>query len=230
MIVSVHLADVGLAGATAVLRRRPRPNAVAGLTYAETVTTAPLGGGLLPVPSLRRVGLIAAWEEDAALDEFLSVHPIAERLADGWRVRLQPLHVFGQWAGMSGLLQQPRPVDDDEPVAVLTLGRLRLHRALPFLRSAAAAENEAVANPAILASTGLARPPLVSTFSLWRNAAAMKQYAFGESGAHQAAVGADRARPYHHESAFIRFRPYSSEGSWDGRDPLAATAVSASAA
>ena len=32
---------------------------------------------------------------------------------------------------------------------------------------------------------------------------------------------ADRARPFHHESAFIRFRPYASLGSWDGVDPLA---------
>lgn len=226
MIVSVHLADVGLGKAAPILLRPPRPGSVPGLTYAETVTTAPLGGGLLPVPSLGRVGLIAAWEDDSALDQFLHAHPLAARLEGGWRVRLQPLHVFGSWAGMPGLPQQPLPVDDNEAVAALTLGRLRPHRLLPFLRSAAPAENEAVANPALLAATGLGRPPLVSTFSLWRSAAAMKQYAFGTSGAHQAAVSADRTRPYHRESAFIRFRPYDSQGSWDGRDPLAATALS----
>jgi hypothetical protein len=107
-------------------------------------------------------------------------------------------------------------------VAVLTIGHLRLGRAAPFLRSSAPAERGAVRNPAVLASTALARPPhLVSTFSLWRSAAAMRDYAHDSTGTHQAAVRADRAKPFHHESAFIRFRPYASQGSWDGRDPLA---------
>jgi hypothetical protein len=36
-----------------------------------------------------------------------------------------------------------------------------------------------------------------------------------------AAVRRDRERGFHHESAFIRFRPYRSAGSWRGADPLA---------
>ena len=67
----------------------------------------------------------------------------------------------------------------------LTLGRLRRRRALPLLRSAAAAESEAIADRAMLASIGLARPPhLVSTFSIWRSNAAMKEYAYGRAGTH----------------------------------------------
>jgi hypothetical protein len=222
MIVSVHLADVGLRAAPPVLRKPPDRAQIPGLTYAETVTTAPLGAALLPTPRFGRVGMIAAWNDDDALDEFAANHPAAERFAGGWQVRLQPLRVFGSWAGMPGLPATPLPVDDEEPVAVLTLGRLRLNRALPFLRSSAAAEGAVISDPALLASTGLARPPhLVSTFSLWRSAAGMREYAASQSGAHQAAVRADRERPYHHESAFIRFRPYASRGSWDGRDPLA---------
>jgi hypothetical protein len=30
----------------------------------------------------------------------------------------------------------------------------------------------------------------------------------------------DRERPFHHESAFIRFRPIFSAGEWEGEDPL----------
>jgi hypothetical protein len=36
-----------------------------------------------------------------------------------------------------------------------------------------------------------------------------------------AAVRGDREVRFHHESAFVRFRPYLSAGSWLGRDPLA---------
>ena len=222
VIVSMHIAELAPRDAAAVLLRPPRPASVPGLTYAETLTTAPLGASLLPPRQIGQVGLLAAWESDGALDEFLGRNPIAARLAGGWRVRLQPLRVFGAWKGMPGLPSKPLPVDDEEPVGILTLGRLRLRRIGAFRRAASPAERAAIEHPALLAGTGLARPPrLVATFSLWRGAAAMREYAVGAGGAHSAALAADRAQPFHHESAFVRFRPYAAEGSWNGRDPLA---------
>jgi hypothetical protein len=227
MIVSVHLADVGWRAIPGVLRAKPSPSEVPGLRYAETTAAAPLGDSLLPSPQPGRVGLIAAWDNDRALDEFSATHPLAKRFAGGWQVRLEPLHVFGAWPPLPGLPDKEIPVEDGEPVAVLTIGRLRLRRAVSFLRASAAAEGEAVADPALLAATGLARPPrLVSTFSLWRDVAGMREYAHGRrDGAHPTA--ARRAQWFHSESAFIRFRPYASRGNWDGRDPLAAVSTAA---
>lgn len=224
MVVTVQLADVGARNAPSILRRKPRPGEIDGLRYAEPVGAAPLGGHLLPRPRLGRVGLIAAWEDDAAFDAFLAEHPLARRLAVGWQVRLQPLHVYGWWSQLPGLPSEEIAIGESEPVAVLTIGRLRLRRIRPFLRASAAAEAEAVSNPAMVAATGLARPPqLVSTFSIWRNVGAMREYARGHrDGAHPTATRAHRQNSFHHESAFIRFRPYASQGEWDGRDPLAA--------
>ncbi len=223
MIVSVHIVDAGLSRMPGALRRTPNPDGVPGLLYARTtVTAAQGGGGRLPLyPG--RFGLIAAWDGDSALDDFArGDHPLAGLLAAGWQARLEPLRVSGAWPAMPGLPDRQLPVDDDEPVAALTLGRPRLTRLRPFLRSAGPAEEEIVTAPGLLASIGLARPPrLVSTFSLWRSAAAMRDYSYRDGGTHMAAVRADRERPFHHESAFIRFRPYRSEGEWEGRDPLA---------
>jgi hypothetical protein len=230
VIVSVHIADVSPRAAAEVLLRPPRPGRVPGLTYAETTTTAALGEPLLPPRRLGRVGMIAAWESDGAFERFSASHPIARRLAGGWQVRLRPLRVFGAWAGMPGLPARALPVDDEEPVGVLTLGRLRLLRTADFRRSAGPAESAAIDDPALLAGTGLARPPrLVATFSLWRSASEMREYATRAAGPHHAAVAADRARPFHHESAFVRFRPYESRGSWDGHDPLAGLTAEAGA-
>jgi hypothetical protein len=223
VIVSVHLADVGLLKTQQLLFRRLDATRVPGMTYAEPAFTVPLGGRI-PRPHPRRIGLIAAWQDDTALDRFLASHPVGQAIVGGWHTRLEPLRCFGSWPALPGLPKKELPVDDAEPVAALTLGRLRLLRTGPFLRAGAPAERDAVANPAVLASTGLARlarPRLVSTFSIWRSAAAMREYTFDKAGSHQAAVRADRARPFHHESAFVRFRPYASQGLWDGRDPLA---------
>ncbi|HXB64093.1 MAG TPA: hypothetical protein VNV42_04350 [Solirubrobacteraceae bacterium] len=231
MVASFHIADVGI-GALA----RLRPGAVspnpAGWRYAELAIAAPLGGRLLPRPQPGRAVLVAAWDDDDALDRFLAQHPLAARLAGGWHVRLQPTHVFGSWARLPGLPEREQPMDDEEPAAVLTIGRLRLAQALRFLRASAAAEELAVGDPALLASTGLARPPrLLGTFSLWRTTAAMRAYASGRADPrHNAAAREHRDRPFHSESAFVRFRPYAARGSWDGRDPLAGVAALAGAA
>ena len=226
MIVSVHIVDTGLPRMPTALRRKPRPEAVPGLLYAETTVTAPQGPGQRLPLFPGRFGLIAAWENDDTLDDFLrSGNPLAGELVGGWHTRLQPLRVSGAWPAIPGLPERQLAVADNEPVAVLTLGRPRLTRLRPFLRSAGPAEAEVVKASGLLASIGLARPPrLVSTFSLWRSAAAMRDYSYRDEGTHMAAVKADRERPFHHESAFIRFRPYASAGSWDGRDPLTAVA------
>jgi hypothetical protein len=224
MIVSVHLASIGLAATPGVLRHPPNPSEVPGLRYAETTITAPLSGKLIPALSPGRVGLIAAWEDDAALDEFSANHPLAAQLSGGWQVRLSPLRVSGAWSEIPDLPAQELPVTDQEPVAVMTLGKLRFGRAIPFLRASARAEGEAIADPALLASTGLARPPrLVATFSLWRSAKEMRDYAHGRSDrAHPAATRAHAEKPFHRESAFVRFRPYASQGIWGKDDPLGA--------
>ncbi len=227
MIVSVHLADVGRLQAQRLLLKGLSARRVPGMRYGEVVFAAQLGHRL-PRPKPGRVGLIAAWEDDLALDRFLGGHRLAEQLAGGWHARLEPIHCFGSWAGMEELKTASLPTGDEEPVAALTLGRLRIARTRDFLRAARPTERDAVDNPAVAAITGFGRitpPRLVSTFTIWRSLAAMREYAFGKDGSHQAAVKVDRAHPFHRESAFIRFRPYASEGTWDGRDPVAALAA-----
>ncbi|MDQ2630319.1 MAG: spheroidene monooxygenase [Actinomycetota bacterium] len=211
MIVSVDIAEVGPRQGLRILAKPPRVDRIAGLRYAETVFTAPLGTSR-PEPSFGTVALIAAWDDDAALDRFAS-HPLAQELAGGWQARMEPLRVFGSWPGLSGLPERPLPVDDEEPVAVITLGRLKPSRLRPFLRTSAPAERDVLTQPGLLASTGFARlPNLVSTFSLWRTAAGMRDYANRRGGSHRAAVAKDRERPFHRHSAFIRFRPYATRG------------------
>ena len=225
MIASVHIADVGTPAALRLLRAKLEPGRLRGLRYAQITSAVPLGGDLLPRPKPGRVGLIAAWDDDSAVDGFLTGHPLAVRLAHGWHVRLRPTHVFGAWPQLPQLAVEDAPMDDHEPAAVLTLGRLRLTQTMRFLRASAAAEELALRDPALLASTGLARPrALVATFSLWRSVTAMRAYARGEhDAAHRAAVQAHSTRSFHHESAFVRFRPYGAEGKWDGCNPLAAS-------
>lgn len=115
-------------------------------------------------------------------------------------------------------------MEPDEPAAVLTLGRPRLLRFPRFIRTSRAAEHLAVGHPGMVVGTAAARlPRFVMTFSIWRTVSEMRDYALGRPDPrHLNAIKADRRKTFHHQEAFVRFRPYASSGSWRGRDPLAA--------
>jgi hypothetical protein len=222
MILSVHLADLGLRQAMLALARPPRVGRLPGLRYAAMTLAAPLSERVLPAPAPGRCGLVAAWDADEDLERFLAADPLAARLSRGFHARMRAVHVFGGFAPLGGLLGEEPAIDEQEPAAVLTIGRLRLPRAMAFLRASAAAEALALRSPGLLAATGLARPPqLVATFSLWSDPVAMRAYAGGHDGpGHRDAVLAHATDPFHHEAAFFRLRPYLVQGRWDGREPL----------
>ena len=76
--------------------------------------------------------------------------------------------------------------------------------------------------PGLLWATGLARPPFVATCSLWQDTAVLTGYAYrAQDNAHANAIAADRQKPFHTRSAFIRFEAYESVGSLGEPNPLA---------
>jgi len=225
VIASVHIADVGARAALGITRKAPKAGSIDGLRHADVGLAAPLRGGKYrPTPQPGRAALLAFWDDDAALDRFLAEHPLAARLSGGWNVRLEPLRVFGSWPGVPDDLPRARVVPHDGPAAVLTLGRVKLGRVVPFYRTSGKAERAVADAPGLIWATGLAKPPFVATCSLWDSSDALRSYAYGGEGAgHPNAIAAQHAKPFHHESAFIRFRPYDSHGALDGRNPLAGT-------
>lgn len=221
MIASVHFADIGARSALSFVRKAPKPGEVSGLRHANVALTAPLSPSVLGRPDLGRVALVAFWDDDDALDRFLAGHPTAAKLAGGWHLRLAPLRAFGSWPGLPGDTPTTRVVDHEGPVAALTLGRLRLTQSLRFLRASAKAEKRALVAPGLIWASGLARPPFVSTCSLWESTRALSTYAFGRAEpAHPEVIAESEAKAFHHQQAFIRFRPYGSVGHLDRRNPL----------
>lgn len=222
-VLSVHLAKLS----PATVRTRPRADAVEGLWFAELLGAARLAPGILPRPRPGRFGLVCVWEDDAAIDAYLAEHPFARAMQGGYGVRLEPLRTYGSCAGMGPLVEAEQPVADDEPLAVLTFGRTRLKAFPRFLRNNARASAAVLGSDALLASTGLARPPrTLATFSLWRDLAGMRAAVEGRAGAatgHRDAMRSRAEDPFHREDLFARFRPYAPYGLWDGRDPLAGT-------
>jgi heme-degrading monooxygenase HmoA len=69
-------------------------------------------------------------------------------------------------------------------------------------------------------------PPFVASVSLWESSEAATDYAFsGHQAGHPEAVAAGRAKPFHHQEAFIRLAIGEIRGSLTGRNPLPPDAI-----
>lgn len=222
MIASLHIREARPSDALRALLRG-RLSRVPGVIAGDVVVVARLSEHLLPRPDRHRIGAFAFWSDEDALDRFLEDHDAGSLLAGGWQMRMQPTRLVGSWPGLGTLAGHELPMDMDEPTAGLTLGQLRPSQLVRFLRASARAERDALSDGAMIASSGLARPPgLVATFSIWQSLAALRGY-IGGAGAdgHRRAVQGHAATPFHRESAFVRMRPLSVSGEapwWPGFD------------
>jgi hypothetical protein len=230
MIVSVHIANIGVANALRLVAAPPKPAAVHGLRHADVAIAAPLSESIRKSPQLGRVALLAWWDDEAALDAFIANDRRAPKFVDGFAARLSPLRAHGSWPGLDAEVPKARSVAHDGGVVVLTLGRLRISQLPRFLRTSAKAEGAVNRADGLIWATGLARPPLVATCSLWESSDAARAYAYGNAAndavaTHPGAITQGNAKPFHKREAFIRFRPEAVSGTLGGKNPLSSEQV-----
>lgn len=214
MITSVHIAEFGLSGA---MFRGVKPAQVPGLLSADGGPLAQLGPAVLPRPDIKRIGMVAFWESEDALDDFVTSNPTGKRLAEGWQARLSPLRAYGTWPGLPADTPKARTVTTEGPVAVTTLAKLKLAHAYRFFKTSATAEARVVTSPGLIWASGFGGLPFAATQSLWESAQAAHDYAYGAAQPeHSDAVEVDRVKTFHREKAFVRYEILSVSGEMTG--------------
>ena len=204
---------------------RPDLAKTPGLDFKRMVGTAK-GRSFAWKPDLLRCGLVAGWASEAHLDAFLAESPIVQRwrehAAEVWTMRMVPVKSAGAWGGSNPFPAQPAPAGEG-PYAVITRATLRLSKVRSFYAAVPAIDLDLERDDGLVASVGFGESPLgrQGTLSVWASEQAMKDFAYG-TDAHRDAIRRRTREHWYSEELFARFRPTASEGTWAGRDPLAA--------
>lgn len=208
-----------------------------GLTTVKVMGSGH-GGGFGLRPSASHQGLICTFSHlDLAL-QFLdssAVQAYRSRARECWTGVMSVQSARGQWdkqtwqassAQALGAANEPNVVAPAEglsprpppaPFAVLTRASILPTKAMAFWRYAPAAQADLGQAPGCMLAMGLGEVPLVRqcTFSLWRDTAAMLQYA--HQGAHQTAIAAAYKHQFFSESLFVRMQVLQMAGVWKGQ-------------
>lgn len=202
-----------------VLARTP------GLRFARMLGTG-AGDRMSLSADLRRWALLAFWESDAALDDFLERSEVTRRWdalgAERYDLRLATIRAQGSWGRASFNVRGAGAVPPGSPVAILTRAAIRPARLAAFWRAVPTPAIDASGHPSLLATVGIGDVPVLrqATFSLWDSLDGARDYAY-HRGPHREVIARRRAEDWYSSELFARFVPLSASGTWGGRDPLA---------
>lgn len=196
-----------------------------GLTFFKLVGSGK-GRVFSLKPDFRRYGLFATWQTEAAADVFFRQSELMQTYRDNclesWTIKLLPYKSYGSWSGQNPFQPTASEPSASEQIAVLTRAAINW-RALPAFWKHGAITSAALDEaPGVLASIGLGELPFVrqATFSIWENQAAMQNYAY-QNIAHREVMQRTRAENWYKEELFARFKVLSTEGTWNGSNPMA---------
>ena len=180
-------------------------------------------------PDFRRWAFYAVWDDEAALNDFLTASETGRRwseaTAEACHFWLRPNRVQGPWEGMQVLQGSESARQEDGPVVHLVRLDLSVRGALAMWGSAAPnLFHHLPGGDELLLGLPLVDRPYLQpvSFSVWRTPQSAQNFAYRQEG-HRTAV--ERVRRSQDDLverySSGRFEAYRCEGTWRGRNALA---------
>lgn len=178
---------------------------------------------------LRHLTMFAAWESQAAIDDFLADSKLGRALAKGWHVRMEFQRRWGHVSEFAGLPESVGEQDPAAPVVAVTLARMKLPQLPRFIHWGRPVEQLVRDHPGTaLAIAAIRLPRTVSTFSVWKSQQEMVDMVRGHSAVprpkrHAVAMVERKRKDFHFEFTTLRFKPIAEHGNWEGRTQIVPT-------
>jgi spheroidene monooxygenase len=189
------------------------------------------GHGFTPRPNWGVWSILAVWPDLATAEARVATSPVWQRwrarAQESWTVYMTPISARGTWAGANPFVPDSAPAigppaTPSGPLAALTRATVKPSRALRFWNRVPGISDVIGTDPNVAFKIGIGEVPLLHqvTFSIWPDTASMAAFARGD-GPHGRAIRAVREGNWFAEELYARFQLLGSEGTWQGRDPLA---------
>jgi hypothetical protein len=146
-----------------------------------------------------------------ALDKSFVVKSWRKICTSEYRVILKPISSHGLWSG-----KQPFSLDKFEwngKIAAVTRARIVWRKNLMFWRAVPPVTESLHQSPGLLKAIGIGEAPigLQGTFSVWKDAASLRDFAY-KGRAHSEAIQATSANRWYSEELFARFAVIEERG------------------
>jgi spheroidene monooxygenase len=184
------------------------------------------GEGFTPRPNWGVWAILAVWPDAATARARVAANPVWQRwrarAQESWTVYMAPISARGAWAGENPFMPDGPTAPTEGPLAALTRATVKPSRALRFWDRVPSISAVIGADPNVAFKIGIGEVPLLHqvTFSIWPDTASMAAFARGD-GPHGRAIRAVRDGHWFREELYARFSLLGSDGTWQGRDPLA---------
>ena len=194
---------------------RMRSRKFTGISFSKLLGT---GSGQTFTPSdavLTRWGMVVVIDENRikAFDQSSIISNWRKRSTSEFRTVLSPLSSHGLWAKKNPFDFIAPLSNPDAQIAALTRARIKWNKNFIFWKSVPPVVIDLHSNPGLHAAIGIGEAPigLQGTFSLWKSASALRDFAY-KGKAHQVAIAQTQSIGWYSEELFARFEVLALRG------------------
>ena len=170
------------------------------------------GQGFGLKPDFSNYALLSVWESQNHFEKQLeenSVYKMYQENSDTARhLLLKPIKSHGSWDNQNPFkTDKDLSLEDTSPLVIITRATLNWRKLLSFWKSVPKASKAIAQAEGVQYYKGIGEWPFVqqATLSIWDNAAAVNQFAYG-SKSHAEIVKKTRKRKWYKEDMFVRFQ------------------------
>ncbi len=224
-IFSYHLVELPFIDAVKGIFSSPIFQDAEGLVHSEYMTAMTLGSPMLSTSRvlIGQVAVFMQWENETALENYLTEDLFGKVLGKGWHVRLSFIREWGKFSGFKIPHDKDELESPSSPVVAVTIARMKPLAVPRFIHWGRPVEKLVRDHPGTTLSLASVKfPNTVSTFSIWKSEKEMTDMVHGHSEVekpkrHSKAMKERERKDFHFEFTTLRFKPLAEFGKWKGQ-------------